>query len=41
MSILNSIFQKIMMTQTAGTTPSLDNLLAKFDKELENFQSLV
>ena len=40
MAIVNRIFQT-MMTRGVGKKPSLDNLLAQFDKELENFQNLV
>lgn len=40
MTIVNRIFETVM-TQGSGKKPSLDNLLAQFDKELENFQTLV
>lgn len=40
MSIVNRVFQQIMKKQNTNK-PSLDKLLAHFDKELENFQQLV
>jgi hypothetical protein len=39
MAIINQIFKTIM--GTTGEKPSLDRMLAIFDRELENFQTLV
>ena len=41
MTLANRIFRRAVLTQNPDARPSLDNLLAKFDKELENFQTLV
>jgi hypothetical protein len=39
MAIINQVFKTIM--DITGEEPSLDNMLAIFDRELENFQTLV
>jgi hypothetical protein len=39
MAILNQVFKTIM--GITGEKPSLDSMLAIFDRELENFQTLV
>ncbi len=40
MTIVNRIFETLM-PKGSGKKPSLDKLLAQFDRELENFQTLV
>ena len=39
MAIINQVFKTIM--GITGEKPSLDTMLAIFDRELENFQTLV
>ena len=40
MTIVNRVFETVMR-HGGGNGPSLDTMLARFDKELENFQTLV